>query len=513
MGKSPEEALQVPQNAEFESQAREQRLQLSLDAANVGTWEWNIRTGEVRWSPTLERIHGKQPGAFRGTFDGFLEDVHPDDRQAVLDAIRNAIVTGRRYEVEYRSTDSHGATLWFEGRGRVFRDEVGEPVWMSGFCLDTTERHQLQDRLQQRQRLESLGVLASGIAHDFNNLLTGILGNASLAEARLMPGDSARPLLGNVVTASRRAAELTQQLLAYAGKGCVSQEPLDLSEIVRELLPLVRPVIPPEVQLFLDLAPAPVVADSGQLHQVVMNLIINAAEAISGVGTVLVTTRTEDMLEGAPLEPGAYACIKVRDTGCGMDANTLERIFDPFFSTKFAGRGLGLAAAHGIVHAHRGAIQVDSAPGRGATFTVLLPAGNRSAASARLPAPSMDLKGAGAILVVDDEEMVLEMAQTSLEIYGYSVLRASDGWSAVDVLNGARETICAVVLDLTMPGMTCEETLKRLRDIRPAMPVIIASGYGGSEITQRFDGAGIDGFLQKPYTPEQLAQCIAVATG
>ena len=513
MGILPEEALQAPQNAEIESQAREERLQLSLDAANVGTWEWNIRTGDVRWSPTLERIHGQEPGAFHGTFDGFLEGVHPDDRQPVLDAIRNAIVTGQRYEVEYRSTDADGATRWFEGRGRVSRDESGQAVWMSGLCMDTTERHRLQDRLLQRQRLESLGVLASGIAHDFNNLLTGILGNASLAEARLTPDDSARSLLGNVVTASRRAAELTQQLLAYAGKGRVTQEFLDLSEVVRELLPLVRPLIPPEVQLLLDLMPAPIIADSGQIHQVIMNLIINAAEAIDNAGTVAVTTGIAEVRGNAALESGMYAYLKVRDTGCGMDEKTIERIFDPFFSTKFAGRGLGLAAAHGIVSTHHGAIDVESAPDRGATFTVLFPAGDRNVAPVRQPLASVEPAGAGAILVVDDEEMVLEMAQTSLEIYGYSVLRASDGWAAVDVLTGAGDDVCAVVLDLTMPGMTCEETLKRLREIRPAMPVIIASGYGGTEITHRFQGAGIDGFLQKPYTPEQLAQCIAVATG
>ncbi len=512
MGTYAEEAVQASQDAELESQAREERLQLSLGAANVGTWEWNIRTGEVRWSPTLERIHGKEPGGFRGTFEGFFEGVHPDDRQPVLDAIRNAIVTGELYQIEYRSLRPDDSTRWFESRGHVLRDDSGEAVWMSGICMDTTERHRLQDRLLQSQRLESLGVLASGIAHDFNNLLTGILGNASLADARLAPDHSARPLLGNVVTASRRAAELTQQLLAYAGKSRVSQEPLDLSEIVRELLPLVRPAIPPEVQLVLDLAPAPVTADSGQIHQVVMNLVINASEAIVGAGTVLMSAGTEEVRDGMGLEPGIYAYLRVRDNGCGMDEKTLERIFDPFFSTKFAGRGLGLAAAHGIVRAHHGAINVESAPGNGATFTIMLPAGNKIGPSIRRPAVSVELTGAGAILVVDDEEMVLEMAEASLEVYGYSVLRASDGWSALDVLTGAVDRVRAVILDLTMPGMTCEETLQRLRAIRPAVPVIISSGYGGTEIAQRFQDAAIDGFLQKPYSPEQLAQCIAVAT-
>jgi PAS domain S-box-containing protein len=512
MGIPLEDALQASQLAEAKLRAREERLQMSLDAANVGTWDWNIRTGEVRWSENLERIHGQEPGVFRGTFEGFLDGVHPDDRQRVLGAIQNAVVARETYQVEYRSLRSDGTAMWLEGRGRV-SGEAGEPAWMSGICMDTTERHQLQDQLRQTQRLESLGVLAGGIAHDFNNLLTGILGNASLADAKLRPDDPARPFLRDVVAASQRAAELTQQLLAYAGKGRVCREHLDLCELVRELMPLVRPSIPAGVQLLLDLAPTPIKADAGQIHQLVMNLIINAAEAISNTGTVVLTTGIEEVSSGVAhrLAPGKYACLRVCDTGAGMDEGTLGRIFEPFFSTKFSGRGLGLAAALGIVHAHHGSITVESAPGKGTTFRVWLPASDVVPAAVQRPVAPADLSGSGVILVVDDEDLVLRMAQASLEAYGYTALLASDGRSALDVVAVSGDRIRAVVLDLTMPGMTSEETIKHLRAMQPTIPVMITSGYSGSEILQRFETTGINGFLQKPYTAEQIARCISAA--
>ena len=247
-----EQALEASQQAEAELRAREERLQISLEAANVGTWDWNIRTGELRWSENLERIHGQAPGAFRGTFEGFLDGVHTDDRPRVLAAIQRALVAGEAYEIEYRSPVPDGTVKWFEGRGHVIRNAGGEPVWMSGICMDTTERHRLQEQLRQTQRLESLGLLAGGIAHDFNNLLTGIIGNSSLAIANLTADDPAKPLLRNVLAASQRAAQLTQQLLAYAGKGRVASESLDLGQAVEELLPLLRPSIPAGVQLLLD---------------------------------------------------------------------------------------------------------------------------------------------------------------------------------------------------------------------------------------------------------------------
>ena len=507
-----ERELETLQQTAAVLRAREERLRLSLDAADVGTWEWNVLTGKVRWSDNLERIHGQAPGSFKGTFEGFLDGVNGEDREGVLKAIQQATEEGKDYNIEYRSRSDEGTQIWLEGRGRVIFDGAGQPHWMLGTCTNITERKQFQQQLRQTQKLESLGLLAGGVAHDFNNLLTGIIGNASLALSRLAPADSARPLLQDVMLASQRTADLTRQLLAYAGKGRFVIENIELSGLVQEIIPLVRTSIPESVQLHLDLTPMHIKADASQIGQLVMNLIINAVEAIGSgnAGTVFITTNVQEVSEPAAerLPVGKYGCLEVRDTGCGMEEATIARIFDPFFSTKFTGRGLGLAAALGIVRGHHGTITVQSTPGTGATFTVMLPASDTESMPTQTdPGPS-DLAGSGIILVVDDEELVLRMAQASLLDYGYSPLLASSGRSALDIAGKSGDRIRAVVLDLTMPEMTGEETLQQLRVILPRLPVIIASGYGETEVNQRFAGKGISGFLQKPYSPVQLARMI-----
>jgi PAS domain S-box-containing protein len=505
-----EQALEASKQAEAELRGREERLRISLEAANVGTWDWNVRTGEVRWSENLERIHGHTPGTFRGTFEGFLDGVHPDDRQLVLGAIQHALVSGNTYEIEYRSLLPDGTVKWFEGRGHVIRNPAGEASWMSGICMDTTERHQLQEQLRQTQRLESLGLLAGGIAHDFNNLLTGIIGNSSLAIANLPASDPANPLLRNVLSASQRAAQLTQQLLAYAGKSRVVSESIDLGEVVKELVPLLRPAIPSGVRLQLDVARSQIQADASQIHQLVMNLIINAAESITGAGLIILTTGVEDVAAGSSsqLTPGRYAFLRVSDTGCGMDEATVSRIFDPFFSTKLSGRGLGLAAAQGTVRAHHGAMTVESTPGRGTTFTVLLPASDNQPDTAPQNIAEADPSGSGTILVVDDEEVVLRMAQAALAAYGYRTLLAIDGRSALEALTASDKEIRGIVLDLTMPGMPIGEVLANLRARLPAAPIVITSGYCEPETLEQLRDLGISAFLQKPYTAEQLARSI-----
>jgi PAS domain S-box-containing protein len=293
-------ALQASRQAEAEVRAREGRLLTSLEAANVGTWDWNIRSGDVRWSDNLERIHGQAPGSFRGTFEGFLEGVHPDDRQRVLDAIQGAVAGGATYSVEYRSIGPGDTVRWFEGRGHVIRDEAGGPAWMSGICMDVTERHRFQEQFSQTQRLESLGILAGGIAHDFNNLLLAIMGNASLAHDALPSCATAIPLLQNVLTACQRATLLTRRLLAYAGKDQTATTLTNLSTLVHELGSLLHASVPRLVTLSFELEEdlPLVLADEAQLQQVVMNLVINAAEAIPErvTGTVTITTNRRQFL-------------------------------------------------------------------------------------------------------------------------------------------------------------------------------------------------------------------------
>ncbi len=378
---------------------------------------------------------------------------------------------------------------------------------------DISARKEIETQMQQRQKLESLGVLAGGIAHDFNNLLTGIIGNASLVLGEMGPDHPLYRHVRDVIEAGQQAATLTRQLLAYAGKGQFYIREVDIAPLVREVVGMVRSSVPGSVRIAVDLPEhlPPVSADSGQLQQLFLNMILNAAEAIDGRrGTVWISARTIDSnalpasrLSANGLLPGRYLSVEVKDDGCGMDEATSLRIFDPFFTTKFTGRGLGLAAARGIVEAHHGSIEVTSAPGKGSTFTVLLPAAPPGKHRDTEPE---DLSGSGVVLVVDDEEVVRRTAAAALRRYGYLVLSASDGPSAIDIVRESGSRLCAVLLDLAMPGMDGVETLDHIKAIAPEVPVLLSSGFGEIEATHRLAGAELAGFLQKPYTAAQLAR-------
>ncbi len=407
--------------------------------------------------------------------------------------------------------------IWFEVDAYPTKDGLAV------FGRDVTERRRFNERLQQTQKLESLGVLAGGIAHDFNNLLTGIMGNASIVLEDLPPDSPGREHLEAVVTASERAAALTRQLLAYAGKGRFVTERIDVSELVREITNLLQTSIPRTVELRLELQNdlPPIEGDATQLQQLIMNLVINAAEAIDEgkTETVLIISRLEWVTQSwidqmaAPngASPGRYVTLEVRDAGCGMDAATLSRIFDPFFTTKFTGRGLGLAAVLGMVRGHKGALQVESAPGKGSSFKVLFPASEGQVARVERSSPQESLAGHETILVIDDEEAVRQTAKAALESYGYRVVVAANGKEGVDVFQALGEEIAAVLLDMTMPVMSGEETLVRLKRIRPEIPIVLSSGYNEAEATRRFTDKGLAGFAQKPYTAAGLAEKMKIA--
>jgi two-component system, cell cycle sensor histidine kinase and response regulator CckA len=385
------------------------------------------------------------------------------------------------------------------------------------------EQHRLETRMQQTQKLESLGVLAGGIAHDFNNILMAVLGHADLAQAEL-PGDSsARGHIVEIERASRRAADLCRQMLAYSGKGRFVVKALDFSEVIREMLPMLEVSISKKALLRLELAAGlpPVEADVAQLRQVVMNLVINASEAIgesSGVirlGTGVVACDAgarggawiDEKLAG---DPCVY--LDVTDTGCGMDEATRERIFEPFFSTKFTGRGLGLAAVMGIVRGHHGAIRVHSEPGRGSTFRVLLPASAQAVEHlGDTGGTASSWRGSGCVLLVDDEEDVRRVAAAMLGWLGFSVVAASDGREAVALVAEDPGRFACVLMDFTMPGMDGEETFRELRRLRPDLRVLLTSGYNEQEAVQRFVGMGLAGFIQKPYILSTLADRLRAA--
>lgn len=364
------------------------------------------------------------------------------------------------------------------------------------------------------QKLEALGVLAGGIAHDFNNLLTVILGNTSLVLSSLSADAPQRAPLEQVELASRRCADLARQMLAYSGRGSFVVEVVDLATVVGDLAELIKATISKKASLSLHFAPdtPSIEADVTQLHQVILNLITNASEALGDENGTITVTGERVMADQAyllehgaeHLAEGSYARLEVVDTGSGMDADTLEKLFDPFFTTKFTGRGLGLAAVQGIVRGHHGAIEVESEPGVGTSFRLLLPAATRPRSPQPTPsaAPRSPLRGT--VLVADDDEQIRELATMALESFGFQVVTAEDGTLALRALSERANEFAFVLLDLMMPGMSGEEVVDELDRLGAVTPVILCSGYHPHDLGLRFLGRGVAAFLQKPYEVEQL---------
>jgi PAS domain S-box-containing protein len=462
--------------------------------------------------------------------DGWAVALHTDDQPATMAAWKRAIEKGKEYQVEQRLRSKQGAYRWFLTRALPLRDAAGKVVKWFGTCTDienwkqTEEEKRLLERnLQESQKLESLGVLAGGIAHDFNNLLTTILGYASLIDMRLPAGSPLREDLGRISQVAERAADLCRQMLAYSGRGRFVLGSLDLNEVIREIIGLLGVSLSRKVVPHFDLAEGlpPILADATQVRQVILNLVLNAAEAIGdrpGLIRVATTVRRMDRASltsagGSPdLPEGDYVVLEVADTGCGMDEETRRRIFEPFFTTKFTGRGLGLAAVLGIVRGHKGAIQVESEPGRGSTFRLLLPSGpNGVHPKQACPALAMRWQGEGIILVADDENHVRDVAERMLKTLGFRVIQAGDGEEALARLRESADEVRLVLLDLTMPKLDGEETFRTLHLLWPGLPVILMSGYSEHEASARFTGKGLAGFLAKPFRLEELTERVRSA--
>jgi len=454
----------------------------------------------LSWNLGAEQVFGYTAAEAVGNHISMLfPNERPPEEPEILERFRDGGVV-KHIETVRRRKD--GKEIPVSLTVSPVRNSSGTIVGASHIARDISERKALQEQLLQSQKLESLGVLAGGLAHDFNNLLTGIMGHASLAVQELGERNPATARMTEILHASERAATLVRQMLAYAGKGRFVIEPINLSAQVAEVLPLVRTSISRLVNLDVQLdSGLPVLeGDRSQIQQLIMNLVINAGEAIGdhpGAISIRTYSRNTDAEQQIVLE--------VKDSGSGMDAETQARAFDPFFTTKFTGRGLGLSAAVGIIRTHRGTISVESSPGEGSTFTVVLPASAQIGLD-----PNGDLRadwrGDGNILVVDDEEIVRGMARFTLERCGYTIEMAADGKAAVETFAARPQAFAAVLLDLTMPVMSGEEALDRIRQIRPDVPVLLSSGYSEGEALRRFRDRGLAGFLQKPYTATALAR-------
>jgi signal transduction histidine kinase/CheY-like chemotaxis protein len=406
------------------------------------------------------------------------------------------------------------ATAVFDGRGKF--------VMSRSVLRDITERkkvdeekRRLQQQLFQSQKLEALGTLAGGIAHDFNNLLASILGYASLAKADLPEGDPVYQHVAIIETASLRASELTQQLLAFAKGGKYTPQANDVNAIVREVATLLSRTIEKNITIELqcenNLGPA--LCDAGQVQQAILNICINGRDAMPGGGTLTIKTENvhldvKDVQFYIDVSPGEYVLISVSDTGIGMDRETREHIFDPFFTTKSKGTGLGLSLVYGIIKKHDGFIQVQSRPGQGSKFLVYLPACHRMDRCAEKKDLSPLRRGSELLLVVDDDPMITDLAREILRRHGYAVLTASGGDEAIGLYQQRSKDIAAVVLDMVMPGMDGRAVFRRLREINPSVKVIASSGYSHDRDADDLLQQGAEGFVQKPYRVAELVKAV-----
>lgn len=409
----------------------------------------------------------------------------------------------------------------------LFSKSNGQAAGYAAIQQDVTERNRIQKQDEHAQRLESLGVLAGGIAHDFNNLLTAIMGNAGLAKNNLENTDACRKKLDNILHASDSAANLCKQMLAYSGKGHFIIHPMNLSEVIRKILQLLETSVSKKAKLKLDLQDdLPLIeADEGQMQQVVMNLVINATEAMGeNAGEINIITETVHLTEksllslvnGESIAKGNYVVIHIRDNGCGMDADTQKKIFDPFFTTKFTGRGLGMSAILGIVRGHHAALQMQSSVGQGTQFSIYFPAVNASRVSVKesVPDSMMDLNTLPTVLVVDDEPDIRELAMHILDAMEIHSIQAESGEQGLVLLREHLHEIDVVLLDMTMPNMDGQQFYVKMQAFASHIPVIISSGYAESDIRQRFEeGQSLNsdlalGFLQKPYHAEELKMSI-----
>jgi PAS domain S-box-containing protein len=514
--------------------ASEERYRTISDLSN--DFAFKIRIG-----PDLRLVREWVAGAFARTLGmepheldghGWIGLMEPAERDAALaELARSGVRTAarpvplRRRDGTYCVVELNLATLERTPDGTLHILGSGRDV--TALKSAEADRERLARHVEQVARLESLGMLAGGIAHDFNNLLTVIRGSARLALADLPRSAPARPRVERIATAAEHAAALTEEMLAYAGKATTERVPLDLAALVHDLEDLLRASIGPHCTLAFEIDPAlPLVdADASGIRRVLLNLVINASEALAAEGgrvTVRVASRdvTRDELVGAfghaDLAPGAAVAIEVRDDGSGMDAETARRIFEPFFSTKFSGRGLGMAAVLGIVHAHHGAIRVVTEPGRGTLVRVVFAPSVQRALPPPPPLERPPAKGAR-VLVVDDDAGVLELASEVLARAGHRVRVASGGIEAIEIVRAAPDAVDLVVLDVAMPDIGGDEVFLAVRALRADLPVILVTGYDAARASSRVAEHGLDGFLRKPWEPEDLVgaveQALARAVG
>jgi two-component system cell cycle sensor histidine kinase/response regulator CckA len=491
----------------------EERMRFALQSADVGIWDMDYTTGVLRWSEILESQYGLKPGTFAGTFEAFVERVHPDDQASTLDTLGNAMKAGAEFSVQNRSLWPDGTIRWLRGIGRIVLGGDGEPARGVGVSLDVTERRMLEEQYQQAQKMEAVGRLAGGVAHDFNNLLTVILGYCELLLSDVKPGDPHQAEIAEIQKAGARAGGLTRQLLAFSRKQIIEPTRLDLNQIATDMRAMLGRLIGEDVAIVLALRPklASVKADRGQVEQVMMNLAVNARDAMPKGGTLTIETANVDLDEHyakthGTVKPGAYVALTVTDTGTGMTPEVQARLFEPFFTTKDVGKGtgLGMATVYGIVTRSGGSVGVYSEIGKGTSFKVYFPRTDAAEMIVDAPAPQpRPHAGTQTVLVVEDEEGLRELARRLLKKQGYTVLVAANADEALPLFE-ANQAIDVLLTDVVMPGASGPELTRQLVEQRPALRVIYMSGYTEDAIVQHGILKPGIAFLNKPFNSETL---------
>jgi PAS domain S-box-containing protein len=501
----------------------ERQLKEAEAVAGIGSWELDIATNRCKWSDNQYRLFGYEPGEVDCTLERFKRHVLPADLDRTLKAISECIDHKTPYDIEYRYITKSGDVRHAHATGQAERDADGNPVRIYGTFQDITEwkaaeweRLRLEQRLQAVKHLETMGVMAGGIAHDFNNLLMAVLGNVELAKDELPSDTPARRNLEASEKAAHRAVDLVRQILAYAGKGQFSAQPLDVGSILDRLEDTLPAAVSPKLSVVFEIEGGlpEVAVDIDQLEQALTSLVVNAAESYEdpAKGTVTIAAGLricdESMLSATlpdvyagydpPFPEGRYVAISVSDTGRGMDEATLKRAFDPFFTTKFLGRGLGLPAVLGIIRGHKGFIGIESKPGEGTQVCLLLRAAEKTDREI-LPAHETETLQHVRVLVVDDDEQICYMIGMMLKRLGYQSRSARSGPEALEILSSGDETVDVVIIDAVMPGMSGVELLDKLHDQDLDIPVVLLSSSTEIDIQGWFGLDRMPVFLQKPF--------------